>query len=601
VDLLVRPLPYPDESIRGYYHRLALSNGLLSSDALANLYRQGPCHTTDTLKHLLRRILPAKEYKRLESKTLRCSPRYILQTDFRCCPLCLQEQDYHRERWDYALIPFCIRHQKRLMEDPVGYGLSGASAGSCGVSSHEEPDRYTQCLMRYLLMRLGLDEPTTVTHHFIAFDDFNVDDVQKIIQTIGVLNAFQALNKPMKAPIKSSVAVAVRVVSAAATVLVDWPSNINKLANAQVDRNMVDRQISKALGYTYRTMRKHLGGRKYSPVTEAYARYVVSQWPEVVDKKSWLGSHPSIKCDSRYMSGTGFSKKVGMSIDTLIFWIRQGDIDGHIKLLKSGQRQVSVLTGQEGKADKRHQFLTLRELSIHLGVSKKSARSLLTDGIIPSLPRSSGGLWRVDPQCVEQFRQVCRQKSATGDMGKDHKTLNHVMRYYAKQGMTLSSVLGPMMDGRILYYYRDTPGIGLCETLFLEPEQLQAYTCSKKQLISIPKLASSLNIKQEVAYHLVNVGLIRSVYYGRFGRLVPMKSLAEFREGHEFLRDIARRLNIAPKTLAQQAQKAGIAFKSGPQVDGGRQYVLEKSACIELLNYINGASSAKQIAVDELY
>lgn len=92
--------------------------------------------------------------------------------------------------------------------------------------------------------------------------------------------------------------------------------------------------------------------------------------------------------------------------------------------------------------------------------------------------------------------------------------------------------------------------------------------------ISIPEAASMMELKQEVVYHLVSVGLMRSQTAPemRRGQVVHVTELERFRQQYEPLASVARRAGINHRRALSWSKSAGIELVSGPTVDGGRQY-----------------------------
>ncbi len=93
--------------------------------------------------------------------------------------------------------------------------------------------------------------------------------------------------------------------------------------------------------------------------------------------------------------------------------------------------------------------------------------------------------------------------------------------------------------------------------------------------LSVPDCATRLGIKQEVAYHLVRVGLLptrQAMINRRMAQVVPTEALQRFERCYEPLSKAARRAGINWRHGLAWACSKNIKFASGPQIDGGRQY-----------------------------
>ncbi|KKL36621.1 hypothetical protein WR30_00050 [Burkholderia contaminans FFH2055] len=106
--------------------------------------------------------------------------------------------------------------------------------------------------------------------------------------------------------------------------------------------------------------------------------------------------------------------------------------------------------------------------------------------------------------------------------------------------------------------------------------QMPVESCSQ---ISIVEAARRLGVKQEVMYHLVNIGLV-STRTGklrrRAARVVDADELKKFSQQFLPLSTVARAMGIFTRQAPSWAREHGIEIVTGPSVDGGRQYWIRK-------------------------
>lgn len=91
----------------------------------------------------------------------------------------------------------------------------------------------------------------------------------------------------------------------------------------------------------------------------------------------------------------------------------------------------------------------------------------------------------------------------------------------------------------------------------------------------IPQAAALLGLKQEVAYHLVRVGLIATSNRRlgrRVARVISQRELDRFRSAVSPLSEVARANGINFRAAKAWAVSQGITLVSGPGLDGGRQF-----------------------------
>ncbi|RQR60745.1 hypothetical protein DIE18_13610 [Burkholderia sp. Bp9125] len=117
-------------------------------------------------------------------------------------------------------------------------------------------------------------------------------------------------------------------------------------------------------------------------------------------------------------------------------------------------------------------------------------------------------------------------------------------------------------------------------------------------LVSIVEAARRLGIKQEVMYHLVNIGLVRT----RMGRLrhraarvIDVDDLQNFTQQFLPLFTLAKTIGISAREAPSWAKRHGIEIVTGPSVDGGRQYWIHCSSATKMSgdvvhNIVKGSS-----------
>jgi hypothetical protein len=102
--------------------------------------------------------------------------------------------------------------------------------------------------------------------------------------------------------------------------------------------------------------------------------------------------------------------------------------------------------------------------------------------------------------------------------------------------------------------------------------------------ISIVDAARRLGVKQEVMYHLINIGLVRTrtgKLRRRAARVVDVYDLQKFTEQFLPLISVAKALGLSAREAPAWARRHGIEIVTGPSVDGGRQYWIRRQVSPE--------------------
>ncbi|MFM0658601.1 TniQ family protein [Paraburkholderia sediminicola] len=103
--------------------------------------------------------------------------------------------------------------------------------------------------------------------------------------------------------------------------------------------------------------------------------------------------------------------------------------------------------------------------------------------------------------------------------------------------------------------------------------------------ISIVEAALRLGVKQEVMYHLINIGLVTTrtgKLRRRAARVVDVDDLQKFTAQFLPLFSVAKALGLSAREAPAWARQHGIEIVTGPSVDGGRQYWIRRQASVEI-------------------
>lgn len=259
-----------------------------------------------------------------------------------------------------------------------------------------------------------------------------------------------------------------------------------------------------------------------------------------------------------------------MVIGRVICWIDDGLIEGHVQTLPSGTRQVTVLKGQDQQAQRLLSTLTLKDVVIQLGLSKRCLQALLNKGVISAIKPIPGAVWLIEESAVDEFVERMRGKSPREYQPRAYEPLNRLMRYYSSKLHTQVDLICAVLDDKLLSVLKAP--LDLKNNLLINKESHKNWLIDGEALL-IPEASTILGIKQEVAYHLVNKGFIEVIDAGRLGRFISKDALANFKRDYRFAHQLWNDRSISPRKLIRILKERGIEPVSGPTVDGGRQYL----------------------------
>lgn len=113
----------------------------------------------------------------------------------------------------------------------------------------------------------------------------------------------------------------------------------------------------------------------------------------------------------------------------------------------------------------------------------------------------------------------------------------------------------------------------------ISPQEVKAWVAKLVEgALSVPQLAIALKVKQEVAYHLVGSGLIKSASRrgaSRTEQCITRTDVVTFQNRYQALCQLARRAGVGARGSVSWAARQGFRLAAGPSIDGCRQYFVD--------------------------
>lgn len=578
--LLVTPRPHVGECHRAYPWRLAALNGLSTP---RQLIKSNSLKSRVDLETLYEENLRPEYVEMLASQRNRCDDRYILKSGFRVCSACYKGTPCILEEWQYALMPYCRIHGTPLCDVSKISLLTWSSSDAriWSKSAKNVPNKHVLELQSVLGSALGFIQKLNTQHDDLV--RLSADQLHRLVVLIGAFGTAGDRFQPRKVPFKADPNAACSILLSSADCLSKWPEGIDSLLVGLTNRKLESRSVRRNVGSLYGAIQKSLRDAEFKFFRDAFYKAIKDEWPEVMDSKS-QAAKSNASSVSRYVSGTVFAREMGVSTDTVSWWIESKRIGGSIRLLDNGRRQLSVRSGQNRKARKLVQSFCLIEASQHLGLKKETVRGLIQSGDVKAFRSRPTAPWEIDKQQISSLIKNLREGAGSSTEMGNLKSLDEIMRFYASSDVTQIMIISAIMCGELVYSYEDRP-MKLSSKIHIDRRDFITWALPA-DLVTIPELAKELRIKQEVAYHIVNVGLISTIDKGRFGRVVSRDHLSEFNDKYVWARDLASSARCSPKKIVEILAASDIRPASGPGVDGGRQFLYvrdetEAQACIK--------------------
>lgn len=604
MSLLARPRPHLEESVVGYVLRLFESNFI--SDPEVVIRGLFPAHTS--FEQALLELFESGGRYALFGRSVRAiadnqqqhnfrDRQQVLQAHSRCCVGCLKELPIWRPEWELQFHVRCPRHKCDLLtrcprcERVIRAWRPSLVQCYCGfdlryspLGEANSPDATTheRTLSDQIAVAAGFVLPLEVAP---PGDDsppeifaLSVGQLQDLIQTIGAYAQFGGIAKPRKVMLYGQIENERRLIAGAGNAISNWPlgyweflRNIDGSVEGETSRRSL-------LPYFLRELYGPMAGDGFAFLRKAYEEYLLANKEMVFNGRhrrstSWLIEN------QRYIEPGPVQQSSGLSRRDIRNLIHEGRVKGIIRTLPSGRERLLLEKANISCVMKESETLDLAASAERLGIPEARVLQLIGAGVIEGRPPEPGKVWRIPEAALCDLVNSLATASCTGIRPQGSTPVPFALRYRLSVGSKgAAELVSDIRLGELsCWVVSSAPPLSFRD-FFVDPSEVQIWRRSGDDHISVPEVAKTLGIKQEVAYHLVRSGRIASVDFGREGQRVSTSELRAFRNRYIWGREVARYLGMSPKATSDLMRRAGVSPCCGPNVDGGRQVLYERSA-----------------------
>lgn len=531
---LVRPRVLFDESFLGYRLRVALTNGLSNPG------------------------------------WLECTEASFPKAHgiARWCPFCLAEDDCHwRESW-YTGPPACFKHRCWLAsrcsgcQHMVRWNRARLTACACGaLLSHAPADAFSTELQSLIDVQTD------------AIAGLTVEEKWHLARFLGALHNFGLGGKPLKKASRQRENVEQILVTTGAFLIADQLACLDlfdRLRAPQTGERNVP-LLSEAFPRLLTMLRKQLSeaGRQWMlDALNDYVAHSARHGSPVIWERKGVGKRRECKpCDqqrARNPAVTTMLKRTGAEVP--------------VRRTRTGRRKFVISSADlQGIRDEQRSQVRPKTAARYAGMSAGRIRALVNAGLIAS---AQG---RINLRSVDRLLGNIAT-SCSGDIAAldDPICLAEALRLYV-----------PVSGSTAFFTALVEKGIGLAtepgktpalRNIFIDRRKASCIARGLAETgspISVVEAARLLGVKQEVMYHLINKGLLRT-HTGKLGRrtarVVDASDLRNFTKQFLPLLAVAKQAGISTRAAPNWARQHGIEIVTGPSVDGSRQYWIRNQA-----------------------
>ncbi|ACA89199.1 hypothetical protein Bcenmc03_0018 [Burkholderia orbicola MC0-3] len=526
---LVRPMACSDESFLGYRLRVAFANGLSNPGWL-------DCRDCSLPK---------------------------AHGIARWCPHCLADAGcYWREDW-YSGPAACLTHRCWLT----------SVCAACRRTLRWKQVRFAICTCGAPLREAAVDKFSAEVLKLIGEQitssaaSLSVGERWNLARFLGALSQFGLQGKPLKRASRRKENIEQLLVTAGASLIVDRSASfelLDRLRAPQADMNNVP-LFSEVFPHLLTMLRKQLSKEEH--------RWMLNMLDAYISNSSRQGSAVlwERRSDARGTNTELRSRQKTRNSAVTNMLAQTGEIVP-VRRTPAGRQKFAISADNLKRLrNTQRSLVPLKTAVRYAGMSTRRIQALAKAGLLASHET------RIDTRSVDRFlNDITAVCARDGPAIEDPISLAEALRLYvpveasaaffnhlANGAMRLAVDRGKQPTLRNIFADRDD---------VISAAQIPVESDSP---ISIVEAARRLGVKQEVMYHLINIGLVKTrtaKLRRRAAQAVDVDELKKFAEQFQPLRTVASAIGISAREAPGWARQHGIEIVTGPSVDGGRQY-----------------------------
>lgn len=491
-------------------------------------------------------------------------PTWLLETGprramsmVRVCPRCLNEPNPRwSPGWKDRCKPICAQHCCWLVD----------RCAHCQRLLRWSSVRFLSCRCGWDLRELEARAVSEQMHQVLMAGSAPVP----VLLWLGSLAVHGLTMKPLKKASRQTLSDVASLAEAGAAIVAAWPQSLFSV----LDRCRLDIAGPGDL----RAMNDALPG-----LTKRISKLPDRAWRERVARE--LGSYASASLESdlpivgRNVPGprpptvAQIARQLGMRSSKLAAALDSlPDAQVALRVTAGGRRRrlvsaEAVRQVQQQRLDE----ISVKEAARMTGLSSSRINQLVDAGLLQK--RSN----RMSRKTVHDFAASLFDSGSSNRSDPDSVPMRWALRHWVPASST-AQFFQAIDDGSLPIAVPD--GAKRVGDVLVCRAGCRDWAAGIKQrdcsVLTIPECAEALHLKQEVVYHLVNVGLlaVHTLKTGprRTARVAGVNELAQFKRRYETLARLASEAGVDHRRALNWARAAGLSLVSGPLVDGGRQY-----------------------------
>ncbi len=590
--LLLRPSPLEAEGPSSYRMRLADSNMLpFSAIEQEDMYgvEDDPTATQLCLRWLC----------------LQADKAAWLHRRARWCPRCLGDHGFGRVGWELLFADACTTCGSWLVDVCHQCGNPGTwhrpsmtrcrcNANLCDAPSSAAPQAVVRLSQSLEQLVLGLPET-----EMPELKRLSPQQCSRLVRLLGVYGSPQHARAPQKIATAEALDVSWTVSTVAAEMLATWPAGLH---------HMLERQSKLAAGHAnsgrlpgvfggfYRALYGTFKDPEFDWVRAAFEDYIAGHWSGAMGRRN-LRMPDSLWSRLNWVPISAAASQTGLSKQRISDLVAQKELQSARRTTASGREFVMIRQADiQALVSAGTDDVCLAEASSVLGV-KRQRLSRLLPFICADAKKSTlhGTPWLIPRDWVHKWTEMLGALAEHDTVPSWTISLDQLLRYGPLDEQRLCVLLRDVEARDFQPVGRHTNSVGLAGLLLHRDHLIERYGGQRSTILPIPDVAVRLGVKQEVAYALVNLGLLEVEIYTcgrRQAQGVSARSLEKFHTDYVLVANVAKSLGRSSRAVIKALTDDVIEPIAGPALGNCRQTVYLRKD-LETVPWIATGSGAK--------
>jgi len=498
----------------------------------------------------------------------------------RWCPLCLNTSKHMHGAWGLKLCCACTSHGVLLCERcpfcKQAQRLERADIGRCHCGGKLDAAPAVPAPKALLCVANALEMAAFSGCITTAFPKLGAAAWHRIIRYLGQFSETRQAERPGQIAGLHRLDIAIPIISATGRLLDNWPDNFHVMLTAIHRLESNSPSVPRTFGSLYRVLYFHLREPCFQFLRDAFEDYLHLNWWGIICKRNrsfkinTIFRHPQL-------TTTQAAIKAGTEPAIVKHLIRAEVITSSEATLPSGRKAHTIHQNQVADiAALTRDGVTLADAAFLLALPKIRVRELIDGGIITPLisrPKNRAASWLIP---LAQLQRLSFKPIAAGSDDNCLVAMKWILQFWRLRKGEFAAIGLALTNGEIVPVAKQIQATAIGDLLLdftHVHEWLKSYRMQLNDSMSVDRASKMLGVKQQVAYELVRIGLLRATNDGPHGKRVGQQDIRYFQETYVALAELARLSRHSPKKILEEIIVRPVC---GPSVDGTRQYFFRR-------------------------